>query len=676
MRSLFRLGVGLRQRPGLRLGTSVLSFRYQRTITANNSTGTAKTDYPVRIDLTSGNFNFTRTQSDGRDILFQLGGATVPHWIESWDSVGQTASIWVKFATIAATSSPTFNMYYGSASATDVSNIQNVFIFGEDFSSIDRLIGVPDQTPTAITNNQNTGITLGNKRSMVAASGTAGTWNQTVREQSNVIYDTADADPNKRYKFYYTGQDISVGGASTGARRIGLAYSPDGFTWTDYASNPVIGNGTSDRGEDPYIVRNIDGSLYRDASNRMHLFSEDQAQADMLHYYSTNGISWTADPANPILVRGTAGSYDDGIVASPIVVHLGGNNSFLMMYESRLLAATDTCSIARSTTLMGANWTKDATNNPIFPGDVPDDLIYTGTQWILLYHVTSGNLMRAATSVTNTALWTNTSFADLGPNPLYGSSGFSYNAIPETTNYYGRRLTIQPNGTTAFDVFDSLGSTIWGFQNLNASAPSNPYTRVINAKGDGVLVLDPSGDAADNYTLMAYTKALSLTSDFMLMCRRKSEVTTDDQLSQIGFGTGTPQITAGAPSIAWQPDGFYFLNANPGTGSDFQFRKYAATALTTPVIGAMSAAEANAYNIHEVSYLATGALAYRLRGGANKISTTDSAFVATSKQIMLSQGMNISTPRPGAKFTIDWVAVRKYDGQDPATTVAAEAAYP
>src|SRR5665213_1705267 len=77
------------------------SWGYRKSITFNNTTAnigtTAETltNFPVLVELTSSNFNFSKAQSVGQDIRFTAsdGVSLLSYQIESWDSVAQQAYI-------------------------------------------------------------------------------------------------------------------------------------------------------------------------------------------------------------------------------------------------------------------------------------------------------------------------------------------------------------------------------------------------------------------------------------------------------------------------------------------------------------------------------------------------------------------------------------------------------
>jgi len=82
------------------------SWHYYMRVKLNTTASGAALDkpvynYPVLIRLTSSNFDFTQSTSDGHDIWFIKPDYTiVPYEIERWDSTANKAEIWLRFDTI------------------------------------------------------------------------------------------------------------------------------------------------------------------------------------------------------------------------------------------------------------------------------------------------------------------------------------------------------------------------------------------------------------------------------------------------------------------------------------------------------------------------------------------------------------------------------------------------
>lgn len=105
------------------------TWQYFQTINLNAST--LAPDYQVKITLTTGNFDYSKSKSDGSDIRFaDLNDNIINYFIETWNSTGDSV-IWIK-APQSGTNA--VNIYYGNNTAISESNGNNVFDFYDDFS--------------------------------------------------------------------------------------------------------------------------------------------------------------------------------------------------------------------------------------------------------------------------------------------------------------------------------------------------------------------------------------------------------------------------------------------------------------------------------------------------------------------------------------------------------------
>jgi hypothetical protein len=76
---------------------------------------------------------------------------------------------------------------------------------------------------------------------------------------------------------------------------------------------------------------------------------------------STDRTTWTLSPNTPVLVKGTAGQWDDGAVETPSVVYYqGAYHMFYTGYPSGGQSDSKTYKIGRATSADGISWTKDA----------------------------------------------------------------------------------------------------------------------------------------------------------------------------------------------------------------------------------------------------------------------------------------------------------------------------
>ncbi|PXF60985.1 MAG: hypothetical protein C4B59_06445 [Candidatus Methanogaster sp.] len=113
-----------------------VDWAYSDLITIQENSGSDLTDYQIRVELNSSNFDFSKTQLDGADIRFaKLDGTLLSYWIGTWNSTGESAKVWVKVSSIPASGTATIRMYYGNSVATSESNGIAAFEFFDDFST-------------------------------------------------------------------------------------------------------------------------------------------------------------------------------------------------------------------------------------------------------------------------------------------------------------------------------------------------------------------------------------------------------------------------------------------------------------------------------------------------------------------------------------------------------------
>jgi hypothetical protein len=202
------------------------AFSYKRSITVDNTAGPAKaTPWPVKVALTAANMTFANARNDGRDIQFRAADGTVlPHWIASYDPVGQTAEIWVKAPTLAS-ASITVTMRYGNPNWVSPFNIADVFPVGADFKDTRNPVGHPTLSAQSIIFS---GLDA---------------WESSSPAHSLDIVDFGTpgklAPDGNIYRFW--GWFGHYGSDGIG---LALANSLSG-PWTKYASNPVLPNATA-----------------------------------------------------------------------------------------------------------------------------------------------------------------------------------------------------------------------------------------------------------------------------------------------------------------------------------------------------------------------------------------------------------------------------------------------
>lgn len=123
------------------------------------------------------------------------------------------------------------------------------------------------------------------------------------------------------YKMWYSARDYG------GRWRIGLSVSNDGINWSKHPGNPVLSPQLSWEGS---TVAQAD-LLYLDGQYLMWYHAGPIVPHAIGRAISPNGISWTKPlDKNPVLTRGTGGSFDSAHISTPCVIKQ--NNLYKMWY--------------------------------------------------------------------------------------------------------------------------------------------------------------------------------------------------------------------------------------------------------------------------------------------------------------------------------------------------------
>ena len=111
------------------------NWQYRQKIRIKNDSGSALTDYQIKVKIDNWKHFFANAKSDGSDIRFTSGDGTTQlnYWIESFDSTNKRAIVWVKVPSI-PTGESFIYLYYGNSAAADNSNGENTFEFFDDFN--------------------------------------------------------------------------------------------------------------------------------------------------------------------------------------------------------------------------------------------------------------------------------------------------------------------------------------------------------------------------------------------------------------------------------------------------------------------------------------------------------------------------------------------------------------
>ncbi len=204
--------------------------------------------------------------------------------------------------------------------------------------------GYKDDTPAIGYVESDDGIDWTNpgNRQEITWLGSTGAWEAAGVMSPSVIKD------GSIYKMWYSGRtaDSTIGGL-----QIGYAESTDGTEWTRSVSNPVLLKGTSG-----WDSRGVGvGCVIKVVSNYLMWYTGyqgyDEAGIEVAIGYasSSDGVSWTKDPGNPELEKGT--TWEAGGVGAPSVMYAA--RTYRMWYSGLDTAFNPTIGYAEYTVPAG-----------------------------------------------------------------------------------------------------------------------------------------------------------------------------------------------------------------------------------------------------------------------------------------------------------------------------------
>lgn len=244
-----------------------------------------------------------------------------------------------------------------------------------------------------------------------------------------------------------------------------LPVAPTAGHWTKYAGNPILdclGCGF--------------GSTIYDSDTGLYHHYDSWGTID--HYTSADGISWTADPTNPVLVASQ--TWEGSNVGVPMAWKEG--STWYMLYRG---GSPTWIGLATSTD--GVSWTKSA-ENPVVSGDTgawddrdldPWGVIKIGSTYYLWYNTIGAipGLGRGTGLATSTNL---TDWAKDANNPIFTGGrfcafpfiygGYYYLLIPHYTSgsdysqielYRDTSPTFYPDDREYLGVAINYGPTDW-----------------------------------------------------------------------------------------------------------------------------------------------------------------------------------------------------------------------
>ena len=317
---------------------------YRRAVAIDNQCTDPQTDFQVMLKI-DGGFDFSKTRGDGGDIRFTLpdGATLLPFWIEDWNVSSETGCLWVNLPALSDDDTLVY-MYYGNPAEVTTADPVLTFDLYDGFEEY--ALGGPPGGGAV-----NPGEWARYPGNPVLTQGSTGSWDDHGSTFSSVIYDSLASE----FRMYYHG-------FSGSSHQVGLATSPDGLNWTKYAGNPVLTPGPAAWDNGSVRVPMV----WKEGLTDYRMIYTGSGSGGMRVGYatSTDGISWTKHPSNPVFNDPT---WAAGETENWGVMKVG--SEYLMWYSDFGMRQSG---IAVSTDLV--SWTPYQTA-PIFAstGDPSDD---------------------------------------------------------------------------------------------------------------------------------------------------------------------------------------------------------------------------------------------------------------------------------------------------------------
>jgi len=175
-------------------------------------------------------------------------------------------------------------------------------------------------------------------------------------EKDGAVYAAVMRDGDQ-YRMYYNGVSGCCGTA------IGLATSPDGITWTKSAANPVL---TPDEGQWDSMIGACH-ALYFDGQQYFLYYEgrlNDFPQLGLAR--SLDGVNFTKYEANPVIAHGNPGAWDDGGCGAGGMFVADG---VFYMYYAGFSTSGGPQSIGLVTSTDGLSWSRYPGNPVLSGGD-------------------------------------------------------------------------------------------------------------------------------------------------------------------------------------------------------------------------------------------------------------------------------------------------------------------
>ncbi len=199
---------------------------YRSDVTVTEQSGTVLTDYQIELSLNASSFHASyQWSANGADIrLIDTNDSTpLDFYIESWDSAGKLATIWVKMSML-ANQTKTIYLYYGNTDASSASNGSVTFTES----------GIKFHTRNSTANPANKSAAFSSFNA--APDGVAGYGCSIITDFTNISNHSEYSPPIQRMNFgAYSETFFEVGAGETGSWefRYGADFGRGGGLYVD-----------------------------------------------------------------------------------------------------------------------------------------------------------------------------------------------------------------------------------------------------------------------------------------------------------------------------------------------------------------------------------------------------------------------------------------------------------
>jgi uncharacterized protein DUF2341/glycosyl hydrolase family 43 len=594
------------------------------SVVINNTTNSnVLLQYPVKLLLTSSNFNFSLSTTDGSDtrILDSDNSTVIPYYIRSFDKIGQTAEIWARVDSIPANGTKT--IFISTGNSTAPFTIPPTGKFTRPTSSV--------------------------------ASGLA----------ENMVYDSATS------KYY-----IVTSSTTSGPVKLYSSSSPNG-TWTD--EGIILNFGSSGQWDDTFLYA---PHLIKEGSTWYLFYSGGPDATENSHsvgYATASNVTgpYTRFASNPVLPFTGTSTFDQYRACESYIYYSNILNKWVMLYMgdsgSGVASEIEKIGYATSPTIDGT-WTKYS-GNPIIS-------FVTGPDWrdrsiaadpfaleiedVAYIFITGGDPY--TTGVFKTTDYV--TFTEIGQVFGTGPTGSfdEDSAFRGAITRFGDTYYFPYAGKTGVSTFTWAVASMPAISTAKGFDPLQVFDYYDDFSGvslDADLWTSPTGSTSGTVTVSGGVATLSITSGssvhrtisghrefgigYMLeaLTRHSTATSGGTNAGEIGFADESDRNPA---SRLWQYD-TSFAKKETRTSSGGSTVSDMAQALTTGWV------------TRRVAWIASNSFGFQNDNNSwETIGTNIPDFVMKPWVFAFRGTANVS-------YEVDWIIVRKYANPEPTVTI-------